>query len=473
MVRKEYDLIVIGGGPGGYTAALQAAKLGAKTALIEKEHLGGVCLNWGCIPTKAILHSASLLSDFRHAKRYGISAGEVEFDYPAVIKRSRQAVSRLVKGLTLLIKNSGIDLIEGAGILSGSQDGLHQVTVTPGEAGAEPIELQATKVILATGGEARALPGTPFDGERIISSREAIVSETVPQRLLIVGAGAIGLEFAEIYNTFGAQVTVVEMLPRVLPLEDEETSKALRTALIKKKIKIKTGTVLESAVCDGEEITCRLKPTDDGKVSELVVDQVLVAIGVGGITQGLGLETAGIATEHGFVKVDEFLLTSVPGIYAIGDMTGPPQLAHAAAAKGVYAVEHAFGKRSAGFDGRWVPGAVFTSPQVASVGAREFELAQKGIGVRIGRFPFSASGKAVAEGDITGFVKVLLDEADGQLLGAHIVGHNASELIGELTLAAANGLTGEAILSTIHTHPTLSESIQEACGDALGFGVHS
>ncbi len=323
----------------------------------------------------------------------------------------------------------------------------------------------------STGGKARTLPGVALDGNKIISSREAIVADSVAERLLIVGAGAIGLEFAEIFSAFGSRVTVVEMLPRILPLEDEESSRVLRAALAKKKIKIQTGMKLRQVSDDGNELSCQLQSVDGDKESTLIVDQILVAIGVGGATQGLALETLGIETEQGFVKVDQYLQTSVPGIYAIGDLTGPPQLAHAASAEGVYAVQHAFGHTGEPYQGDWMPGAVFTHPQVASVGKREFELEQKGIKAKIGRFPFSASGKAVAEGEIAGFVKVLIDPDSGRLLGAHIVGHNASELIGELTLAGNNGLSGEAILRTIHAHPTLSEAIPEACSDAFGLGL--
>lgn len=473
--NKAYDLIVIGAGPGGYTAALHGAKLGAKTALVERAEVGGVCLNWGCIPTKAILHGAALYRQTKNAKRYGINVGEVTVDYPGVVRFSRQTVSRLVKGLTLLIENSGIDLIRGEAKLMGQSDGATEVKVSlnePDVDGAATVTLSAAKVILATGGAARSLPGVPFDGEKVISSREAIVQNTVPERLLVVGASATGLEFAEIYSTFGAKVTVVEMLSRVLPLEDEEVSEALRPALLKKKIKIHTGTVMQGLEQTPAGLCCRMAPVAGGEAFEVVVDQVLVAIGVGAVSERVGLETLSIATNHGFITVSEHLLTSAPGVYAIGDVTGPPQLAHAASAKGIYAVEHALGRTTAGFDSDWIPGAVFIHPQVASVGRSEAALAADGVAVKVGRFPFSASGKAVAEGEITGFVKVLLDAETGKLLGAHIVGHNASELITSLTLAATNGLTGEQILRTIHTHPTLSEAIPEAVGDALGLGIH-
>jgi dihydrolipoyl dehydrogenase len=469
--NNQYDLIVIGSGPGGYTAALHAAKLGAKTALIEKADVGGVCLNWGCIPTKAILHSAALYQQTKNARRYGISVDGVTANYPGVVKFSRQTVTRLVKGLTGLIEKSGIDLIRGAAVLA--EPTVIDVKLNaPDVDGAVSRRLSAKHLILATGGAARGLPGVAFDGEKVISSREAIVQDQVPARLMIVGAGAIGLEFAEIYATFGAKVTVVEMLDRVLPLEDEEVSAVVRTALLKKKIKIHTGTMMKSLAETADGLSCQLAPVAGGDPLELSVDQVLVAIGVGPVSEGMGLESAGVATDHGFISVDEHLRTSAAGVYAIGDVTGAPQLAHAASAKGIYAVEHALGKTDNRFKGDWIPGAVFTHPQVASVGRTEAALTETGTAYKVGRFPFSASGKAVAEGEIAGFVKVLLCPETGKLLGAHIVGHNASELITSLTLAATHGLTGAQIMQSIHTHPTLSEAIPEAVGDALGLGIH-
>ena len=455
---KTYDMIVIGAGPGGYTAAARAARAGLTTALIEREHLGGICLNWGCIPTKALLHSAHLWRAMQGARKFGLHAEGLSFDYPAVQRRSRQTVARLTKGLELRFKNLGVDVIMGTGVLAGRAGDAIRVAV-----GNE--FLAGGHVILATGGRTRALPSLPFDGERIISSREALALTEVPPRLLVVGSGAIGLEFADLFASFGSKVTVVEILPQILPTEDVEVSGALRSALAKRGIKIFTETQVAGIRPEGDALRCTLGET------EILVDRILVAVGVTGATDDLGLETVGITPERTFLAVDGHLRTTAAGLYAIGDLTGPPLLAHVAAAQGIIAAEHAAGLAPAAFDPRWVPGAVFTHPQVASVGLREQDLTPDQR-VKIGRFPYSASGKALAEGEIAGFVKVILDEGSGKLLGAHIIGSVASELIPELTLTGTAGLTADDLLRTIHTHPTLAEAIPEAYGAALGQAIH-
>lgn len=455
---RSYDLIVIGAGPGGYVAAARAARAGLKTALIEREHLGGVCLNWGCIPTKALLHSAHLWRAMQGARKFGLQAEGLSFDYAAIQRRSRQTVTRLTKGVELLFKNLGVDVVMGTAAVAGRDGEVLRVAV-----GDEL--LGAPHVILATGGRTRALPALPFDGERIIGSREALALTAVPARLLVVGSGAIGLEFADLFASFGAKVTVVEILPQILPTEDQEVSVALRSALAKRGIKILTGTEVSGVRKEADALHCTVGE------NELAIDTILVAVGVAGDTEGLGLETVDLTPERSFLPVDGHLRTAVAGLYAIGDLTGPPLLAHVASAQGIIAAEHAAGLDPAPYDSRWVPGAIFTHPQVASVGLREQDLAEDQP-VKIGRFPYSASGKAVAEGEVTGFVKVLLDGMDDTLLGAHIIGSVASELIPELTLTATAGLTARDLLRAIHAHPTLAEAIPEAFGAALDQAIH-
>ena len=463
-MADNFDLVVIGAGPGGYTAALRAAALGRRVAMVEKERVGGVCLNWGCIPTKAMLHSAGVWRSLRTARRFGIHVENATFDYPAIVRRSRQTVDRLVKGLELLLRDAGVETVLGTARLDGREGDTVRVQVT--SSGGDGRRLGAARVILATGGAARSLPGMPFDGERILSSREAVVLQAPPERMLIIGAGAIGLEFADLFATFGARVTVVEMLPQILPLEDEEIAGTLRDALTKRGIRVRTGSVVSRIERAGGALRCFVRPTEEGPEESLDVDAVLVAVGVTGVVEGLGLGSVGIDDAGGILETDAYQQTAVPGIYAIGDVAGPPQLAHAAAAQGDLAAEHMCGQGPRPFDSRLVPGAVFTHPQVASVGLREQDLRDRE-GVGIGRFPFSASGKAVAEGEVSGMVKILVDEKTGRILGAHIVGPSASELIAELTLAAQAEIPAREILGTIHTHPTLAEAVAEAVGASI------
>lgn len=480
MSRSEgrFDLMVIGAGPGGYTAAVRAAKGGRKTALVESGELGGVCLNWGCIPTKALLHSAGMWRGLKGLKRHGLAVEGASFDYPAVVRRSRQVVTRLVKGLDILMSETGVAVLRGRGRLSGvGVDGI-EIEIE-GDEGRRRVE--SANVILATGGVTRSLPGLPFDGKRVLSSRDAVTMTKLPERLLVVGAGAIGLEFADLFSTFGVKVTVVELLPQILPTEDEDVAQVLRDALSKRGVRIRTGVRFVEPIVTEDGISGRIVPADwAGAESgdsgpggeEVAADCALVAVGVGGAVDGLGLEQVGLQQERGFLRVDEMQRTATARIYAIGDLTGPPLLAHLAAAEGVCAAEHLLGSDPAPVVRNWIPGAVFTHPQVASVGARERELSEKGVAFRTGRFPFSALGKAVAEGEVAGFVKVLVAEEGGALLGAHAVGPMASELIAELTLAGTHGVDGRKVLRTLHTHPTLSEAIPEAFGAAFGLGIH-
>jgi len=497
---REIELIVIGAGPGGYTAAIRAARAGLRTLLIEREAVGGVCLNWGCIPTKAMLHAAALWRGLKGARRHGITVNDAAFDYAAVVRQSRQTVSRLTKGLELVFEQAGIEVVRGSARLDGRDGDRIRVAVELGAAASRGAAgaradgrggavaaasagaqvLTAPKVILATGSRVKSLPNLACDGQRILTSRDAIVLPEVPPRMLIVGAGAIGLEFADLFATFGAQVTVVEMLPRILPTEDEEVSAALRSALVKRGIKIVTGAVVSEVAPIEGGARCSVRPAPGseaggepgGEPREIEVDRVLVAVGVTGAVDGIGLETLGVKPERGFVPVDGYLRAGAAGLYAIGDLVGPPLLAHTASSQGVHAAEHAAGLAGSEYDATWTPAAVFTHPQVASVGLREHELAARGLRARVGRFPFSALGKAVAEGEVAGFVKVLLEEGSDRLLGAHVIGPLASELIAELTLAGRARLSAAEVLRTIHTHPTLSEAIPEAFGAALGIGIH-
>lgn len=472
MSDPRYDLLVLGAGPGGYTAAVRAARAGKKVGLIEREQLGGVCLNWGCIPTKALLHSAGLWRAIKSAHRHGIAIEGARFDYAAVHRRSRQVVTRLVKGLELLMKQAGVEVIAGEGRLAPARDGRPRVRVrgTGAGGGAQERVLAAEDVILAAGSVMKEVPGLPLDLRRVIGSREAVDLTELPESILVIGAGAIGLEFADLFATFGVKVTVIEMMPQILPTEDPDVAQVLRNALAKRGIKIHTATKLAGGEVGEVGVRGELVGEDEAR-RPVAAERALVAVGVTGAIHDLGLEEAGVETGGGFVRVDERQATSASRVYAIGDLTGSPMLAHAASAAGIRAVERILGRPAPeGLD--WVPAAVFTHPQVASVGARERDLKAQGTAYRSGTFPFSALGKAVAEGEPNGFVKVLLEEDEDCLLGAHVVGPGASELIAELTLAGAQRLSGRALLETVHTHPTLAEALPEAVGQALGVGIH-
>jgi dihydrolipoamide dehydrogenase len=472
---QSHDLIVIGAGPGGYVAALRAAQRGLRTALVEREQVGGVCLNWGCIPTKALLRSAHLHRQMREAASFGLRATEVGFDYPAVVARSRQTVDRLVKGVQFLLRQASVDVITGRGRLSGLHDGLYPVAVESETAAGTgvPLELCAPKVILATGARPRSLPALPVDGERIVTSRTALAQTTLPRRLLIVGAGAIGVEFADIFQAFGVEVTIVEMLPRLLPESDPEASAELARAFAKRRIRVLLASMVEGVTAVGETLSCRIAPAE-GATTTIEVDRVLVAVGLTGNTEDLGLETVGVAPERGFVKVDAQQRAAGPGLYAIGDLTGPPLLAHAASAEGILAADHAAGLAPGPIERDWVPGVVYTQPAIATVGLDEAAArARHGDAVQVGRFAMRASGRAVAEGETAGFTKVVLERGSGRLLGATVVGPGADELIAELVVIGRCGVRAAELLQVIHAHPTLSETIPEAFGAALGEGIHA
>jgi dihydrolipoamide dehydrogenase len=468
----SYDLIVIGSGPGGYVCAVRAGQLGLKTALVEKEaSLGGTCLNWGCIPTKALLHAADLLHDFQNAKSFGIIAAEPPgLDMAALQRYRSRVVLKNSKGVDFLMRKNKVDVVRGFGRLAGAG----KVTVT-GEDG-ESRALTARHVVLACGSAARTLPGFDFDRERVISSDEALTLETVPGSMAILGAGAIGVEFASIYSRFGAQVTLIEVLPHILPFEDEEISTELEKIFRKQGIKVMTGTRAEKVDRGGESLVVHV--TDgDGKAHEIPCDLLLVAVGRGPVSEGMGIEEAGIALERGYVKVDEFMRTSLPGTYAIGDIVSipgrvHPQLAHLASHEGILVAEQIAGQESRPIDYDQVPGATYCWPEVASVGLSEAEAKKRGHQVKVGRFPFSANSKAGILLETAGLVKIVADAEFDQLLGVHIIGPKATELINECVTALRLEATSEEIYRAIHAHPTLSEALMEAAHGVAGHPIH-
>lgn len=455
----RFDLVVVGGGPGGYVAAIRARQLGFRVALVEREHLGGVCLNWGCIPTKSLLHTAEVLRHVQEAGRYGIETGPVSADFGKAIDLSRQAASRLSKGVAFLMRKNGVEVIEGRGRLAGPD----RVVVEP-----SGQELVAGKILLATGGRPRSLPGVEFDGELILSSRHALSRRELPGRVVIIGGGAIGVEFASIYRTFGAQVTVVEMLPHLLPNEEPEISQAVERAFQRQGIQIRTS----ARVAGLERQPGLARLTLDGEAQPLEADMVLVAVGTQPNSEDLGLEELGIETDRGFVKVNEQMETTRPGIYAIGDLVGPPMLAHVASEQGIVAVEHMAGRPVPRLFPERMPRATYCEPQVASVGLTEAEARERGYEVVTGVFPLQGNGKAVAIQETGGLVKVVGERRYGQVLGVHLVGPHVTEILAEAGLAVNMETTLEELGGTVHAHPTVSEAVKEAALAALGRAVH-
>ena len=456
-MRKKYDIVVIGGGPGGYVAAIRAAQLGKKVAIIEKSSLGGICLNWGCIPTKSLLKNAYVLDLIKNASKYGIDIPEYSVNWDKVIKRSRNIAKRLSKGIEYLMNKNKIDFINAKAILKDS----HTILINDSKE-----EIKSDFIILATGTTQKNLPGLTIDGKQIISSKEAMILDHIPKRMVIIGAGAIGVEFAHLYNTFGSDVTMIEAMPNILPNEDEDISKELSSILLKRKIKILTGKIVDKVSKSKKDIKLSI-----GK--EIIeADIVLVAVGVTGNISNLGLEKIGVKTSNGFIDKNTFLQTSVKNIYAIGDVSGPPLLAHVASAEGVTAVEHICGLDVNEMRYDNIPACTYCEPEVASVGLTELEAKDNGYKIKIGKFPFRALGKSLADGSHDGFVKIIYDEKYGELLGCHIIGHNASNLISEIGIARMLETTYYEILKTIHPHPTLSEAIHEATADALGEAIH-
>ena len=457
----DYDLVVLGSGPGGYVAAIRAGQLGLKTAVVERDELGGVCLNWGCIPSKALLRNAEVLNLINHADEFGITVEGVRHDFGAAIDRSRGVVKRLTDGVGFLLKKNKVDQLKGSGSLLDTQ------TVQLQESGQT---FTTDKVIIATGARTRQLPRLPIDREMVITSREALELREVPSRVVIIGGGATGVEFAYLYRAYGAEVTVVEILPRLVPLEDEEVSRHLERSFSKQGIQYLAGAEVENVTVDGD--VARVSVTKDGAESVLECEKVLVAVGVQGNIDGIGLEEAGVATERGFVTIDDRMETNVPGIFAIGDVTGKLLLAHVASAQGVTAVEHIAGLDPPPLDYELMPKAIYCKPQVASFGITEAQARERGHAVKVGKFPLVASGKALALGESEGMVKLVVDAEIGEVLGAHMIGAEVTELLGELSLARLLEGTTTELGWLVHPHPTISETLKEAALAADGQAIH-
>ncbi len=460
----KFDVVVIGSGPGGYVAAIRAAQLGKKTAIVERAEMGGVCLNWGCIPTKALLRSAEVYELIKHSKNFGFSVENPSIDFPKVIKRSRDVAGRLSKGVSFLMKKNKIETILGNGKLTGK----NTVEVALNDGGKQTVT--ADNIIIATGARARQFPGLEIDGKRVLSYREAMVMKELPKSISIVGAGAIGVEFAYFFRALGSEVTIIEMMPHIVPVEDEEISKELEKSFKKQGIKIHTSTKVEKMVKGKSNV--KLTVSKNGETETITADYTLMAIGVQGNIEGLGLEDVGVKVEKGWIKVNEYYETNVPSISAIGDIVGPPWLAHVGSKEGILAAEHIAGHKIVPLDYTTIPGCTYCIPQVASVGYTEKKAIEAGYEIRVGKFPIRVNGKALGMGESEGFIKIIYDKKYGEMLGCHIIGPEATELITEMTLARSAELTHAEVLHTVHPHPTLSEIVAEATHDALGEAIH-
>jgi len=470
MSAKNYDLMIVGSGPGGYVAAIRAAQLGLKTAVIEREHIGGVCLNWGCIPTKALLRSAEVFEMIGHADQFGLSVKGADFDLTKIVKRSRDVAGQLSKGVSFLLKKNKIDVIDGEGrITKGTSAPLVIVT---DKKGAE-TSYQAKHVILATGARARTLPnmGLAPDGKLIWTAREAMVPKTMPKSLLVIGSGAIGIEFASFYQSFGCKVTVVEMLDRVLPVEDSEISQFAHKAFVKQGMKILTKAQVKKVTKKTNSVIAEITLAD-GKTTKIETERVILAIGIEANTDKIGLNKLGVKLDRGHVVVDEFSKTNVPGLYAIGDITAPPWLAHKASHEGVICVEKIAGKNPHPLDHGNIPGCTYCRPQIASVGMTEDQAKGKRLAIRVGRFPFIGNGKAIALGEADGLIKTIFDAKTGELLGAHMVGTEVTELIAGFVIGRTLETTEAELLETVFAHPTLSEMMHESVLNAYDRGLH-
>ena len=465
MKTEQFDLAILGSGPGGYVAAIRAAQLGLKVVIVERERLGGICLNWGCIPTKALLRTSEIYHYMQHADAYGLKADNVGFDLAKVVERSRKVAGQLNAGVKSLMKKNKVTVVEGEGRLTGAA----QITV---KAGDQERVLDAKTVIVATGARARDLPGLVADGERVWTYRHAMVPPAMPTKLLVIGSGAIGIEFASFYSDMGAKVTVVEMLDRVLPVEDEEISAHMLKTLTKQGMTLLTGAKVSDVKPGADGVAATITGAD-GKAATDTYSHVIVAIGIVPNTENIGLEALGVKTNRGHIEVTPYGETSVPGLYAIGDVTGPPWLAHKASHEGVVAVEHIAGVAGAHpMSTANIPGCTYSRPQVASVGLTEVAAKAAGHEVRVGKFPFIGNGKAIALGEADGFVKTVFDAATGELLGAHMIGAEVTELIQGYAIARTLETTEAELIETIFPHPTLSEMMHESVLGAYGRALH-
>jgi dihydrolipoamide dehydrogenase len=465
MAESSFDLVVVGGGPGGYVAAIRAAQLGMNAAVVEREHLGGICLNWGCIPTKALLRSSEIYHLLHRLDDFGFSAKDISFDAGKVVARSRAVAKQLSNGVAYLLRKNKVAVLDGHGRLAGKG----RLAVT--KDGNPVAELAAEHIVLATGARARSLPGLEPDRERIWTYKEAMVPPAVPKSLLVVGSGAIGIEFASFYHDMGAEVTVVEVLNRVLPVEDEEISAFARKSFEKQGIKIHTGATVAALQHSGDGITARIEA--NGEAQEATVERVILAVGIVGNVEDIGLENTGVVVDRTHVVVDEWLRTGEPGVYAIGDLVGPPWLAHKASHEGVICVERIAGVNDVHpLDIHNIPSCTYCRPQVASVGLTEKSARDAGYEVKVGHFPFIGNGKAIALGEPEGMVKTVFDSKTGELLGAHMIGAEVTELIQGYTIAKTLETTETELIHAIFPHPTLSETMHEAVLDAYGRAIH-
>ncbi len=460
----DYDIIVIGSGPGGYVAAIRASQLGMKTAVVEKAEIGGICLNWGCIPTKSLLKSAQVLEYMQHSEDYGIKAEGVQADFGKVVERSRGVADGMSKGIQFLFKKNKIEQLLGFGKITAK----NAVEVT--HEGGESKTYTAKHIILATGARSRQLPNLQQDGKKIIGYREALTLPSLPKSMIVVGSGAIGTEFAYFYSAMGTDVTIVEFMPNLVPLEDEEVSKTLARSFKKKKVKVMLDSSVESVDTSGD--LCKVSIKTKKGVEEHEAEIVLSAVGITPNLEGIGIEEMGIDLENGKVKVDEYYRTNVEGVYAIGDIVAGPALAHVASAEGITCVEKIAGHNPQPVDYGNIPGCTYTTPEVASVGLTEKQAIEKGYEIKVGKFPFTASGKASAAGAKDGFVKLIFDAKYGELLGGHLIGANVTEMIAELVVAKKLETTGMELIKSVHPHPTMSEAIMEAAAAAYDEVIH-
>ncbi len=461
---STYDVIVLGSGPGGYPTAIRASQLGLKTAIVEKENLGGVCLNWGCIPTKALLKSAQVFEYLKHASDYGLTVDKFDKDFDSVVGRSRGVAEGMSKGVQFLMKKNKIDVINGFGKLKSNS------TLTVTDADGKATDYEAKHIVIATGARSRELPNLPQDGKKVIGYREAMTLPSQPKKMIVVGSGAIGVEFAHFYNAMGTDVTIVEFLPNLVPLEDEEVSKQFERNFKKAGIKVMTNSSVESVDTSGKGVKATVKTKKGEEILE--ADIVLSAVGIKTNIENIGLEELGIATDRDKIVVNDWYQTNIPGIYAIGDVVAGPALAHVATAEGITCVEKIAGLHVEAIDYGNIPGCTYASPEIASVGMTEKQAREAGYELKIGKFPFSASGKASAAGTKDGFVKVIFDAKYGEWLGCHMIGVGVTDMIAEAVLGRKLETTGHEVLKTIHPHPTMSEAVMEAVADAYGEVIH-